>query len=113
MLLSARVEWTVVYLNDAVRAEVERLSPELRARVSAHCRVIQSNGLERVREPNVKHLEDRLWEMRLSGRNIIARAIYVAASGRRVVVLHAFVKKIQKTPPRALETARARAKEVV
>ncbi len=74
---------------------------------------MQSKGLEQVREPYVKHLEDRLWEMRLSGPSTIARAIYVTASGRRIVVLHAFVKKTEKTPRRALEIARARAKEVV
>jgi|SRR5882757_45125 len=61
----------------------------------------------------VKHLEDKLWEMRMVGRDGIARAIYVTASGQRIVVLHAFVKKTEKTPRRALETARARAKEVV
>jgi len=51
--------------------------------------------------------------MRLSGPNTIARVIYVAASGRRVVVLHAFVKKTEKTPRRALEIARIRASEIV
>jgi len=43
---------------------------------------------------------------------IIARVIYVVASGRRVVVLHAFVKKTEKTPQRSLEIARTRAREV-
>jgi len=50
--------------------------------------------------------------MRMKGRDGIARAIYVTAKGERVVVLHAFVKKTQKTPQRALEIARERAKEV-
>jgi phage-related protein len=53
-----------------------------------------------------------IWEMRMKGRDGIARAIYVTAKGERVVVLHAFVKKTQKTPQRALEIARERAKEV-
>ena len=46
------------------------------------------------------------------GQGGIARAIYITAQGERVLVLHAFVKKTQKTPPRALEIARERAKEV-
>jgi phage-related protein len=106
------VEWTVVYLNDAVRAEVEGLSADLQARFRRIVELIRSRGLERVREPYVKHLDGKLWEMRLIGRDNIARVIYVAARGRRVVVLHAFIKKTEKTPPRALEIARARAKEV-
>ena len=63
-------------------------------------------------EPNVKHLEGKLWEMRLTGRDGIARALYVAAIGKRVVVVRAFVKKTQKTPQSDLELARARQKEL-
>ncbi len=48
----------------------------------------------------------------MKGKDGIARAIYLTAKGERVVVLHAFVKKTQKTPPRGLEIARERAKEV-
>jgi phage-related protein len=50
--------------------------------------------------------------MRMSGRDGIARAIYVTRTGRRVVVLHAFVKKTQKTPRSALDLAVQRAKEI-
>jgi phage-related protein len=104
--------WSVVYLNDAVRAEVESLSADLQAKFRRIVELIQSRGLERTREPYVKHLDGRLWEMRLKGRDNIARVIYVAASGRRLVVLHAFIKKTDKTPRRALEIAKERAKEV-
>ena len=50
--------------------------------------------------------------MRLRGRDGIARALYVTASGRRVAILRVFVKKTQKTPRREIELARQRAKEV-
>jgi phage-related protein len=46
------------------------------------------------------------------GRGGISRAIYVTAAGRRVVVVRGFIKKTQKIPPRELEIARQRAKEV-
>ena len=62
-------------------------------------------------EPHVKQLRGKLWEMRMSGRDGIARSIYVAATGRRVIVLHTFVKKTQKTPPSAIAIATTRAKE--
>jgi phage-related protein len=106
------VDWRVVYLDDAVRAEVEALAADHRAKFRHIVELIQSKGLDRVREPYVKHLEGKLWEMRLTGRDGIARAIYVTASERRVVVLHAFVKKTQKIPQRALDIARARARAV-
>ena len=47
------------------------------------------------------------------GRDAIARSIYVTAAGRRVVVLHTFVKKSDKTPAGALKIARSRAKDVL
>ncbi|MCW5698542.1 MAG: type II toxin-antitoxin system RelE/ParE family toxin [Rhodospirillales bacterium] len=68
--------------------------------------------LEQAREPLVKHLEGPLWEMRLTGKDGISRALYVTAKGRRVVVVRVFVKKTQKTPRREIELALKRAKEV-
>jgi phage-related protein len=50
--------------------------------------------------------------MRFGGRDGIARAIYVTAIGRRVVVVLAFVKKTQKTPCAALALAERRAKDI-
>ena len=67
---------------------------------------------ERVREPYVRHLEGRLWEMRMKGKDGIARAVYVSATGRRVVVVHVFVKKTEKTPRREMETAKRRARDI-
>jgi len=74
--------------------------------------LVQAVGLERVREPYIKHIENRIWEMRLRGRDGIARALNVTATGRRVVILRVFTKKTQKTPRREIELARQRAKEV-
>ena len=53
-----------------------------------------------------------LWEIRLSGRDGIARALYVVAKDRRVVVVRAFVKKTRRTPRREIELALRRAGEV-
>ena len=48
----------------------------------------------------------------LTGRDGIARALYVTAIGQRVVVVRAFVKKSQKTPRGEIELALRRAKEI-
>ena len=107
------MSWTILFVNEAAKAELDALPVDMRARFERIVSLIRDHGLEKVREPYVKHLEDKLWEMRLIGRDGIARAIYVTASGRRVFVLRTFVKKTQKTPKRELELARERAKEVV
>jgi len=104
------MKWTVETLNEAVDAEVEALPADMRARLAHIARLIEEMGLERVGEPHVKHLEGRLWEMRLTGRSGISRALYVAVGGRRVVIVRVFVKKTQKTPRHEIEIALMRAK---
>ncbi len=104
--------WIVETLNETVDAEIEALPSDQKAKFFWISRIIQEHGLEKVREPYVKHLEGSLWEMRMKGRDGISRALYVTAVGRRVVVVRAFVKKTQKTPRREINLALERAKEV-
>jgi phage-related protein len=104
--------WTVETLNPAVDDEIERLPADLRARLVRVGTIIEAVGFDGLPIDTVKHLEDKLWELRLRGRNGIARAIYVTAVQRRVVIVRVFVKKTQKTPHQELELARRRAKEV-
>ncbi len=104
--------WTVETLGAVVDAEIAALPKDMQASFLRLAERIEAVGLERIGELHVKHLQDKLWEMRFGGRDGIARAIYVTAVGRRVVVVHAFVKKTQKTPSAALELAARRAKEI-
>jgi phage-related protein len=101
--------WTVETLSETVDAEVEGLPEDMRARLARIAKLIEEQDLERVGEPHVKHIEGRLWEMRLKGRSGIARALYVTAAGRRVVIVRVFVKKTEKTPRREIELALTRA----
>jgi Phage derived protein Gp49-like (DUF891) len=55
---------------------------------------------------------DGLFELRPRGRTGIGRAFYCYLVGKRVVVLHAFIKKSQQTPDSELKLARKRLKEV-
>lgn len=104
--------WTVEFFNDSAREELEALPEDIRARFERIVNLIKAKGLEQVHEPYVKHLEGKLWEMRMKGRDGIARSIYVTATGQRIVILHSFIKKSQKTPKAVLDIARERAKEV-
>jgi len=104
--------WTVGFLDEDVKASLDALPSDIRASFQRISELIQTHGLERVRDPYVKHLEGPLWEMRMKGRSGIARACYVTAVGKRIVVVHVFVKKTQKTPRREIELALKKAKEV-
>jgi len=61
--------------------------------------------------PLVKSLGKRLWEMRSNIPSGIARVLFTMKGGY-VVLLHAFIKKSQKTPHKELEIARKSAKEL-
>ena len=104
--------WRVEVLNEIVAAEIAALPLDIRTRLSHILELMVAVGPQRMREPHVKPLRDKLWEMRMSGRDGIARAIYVLALRRRIVILHAFVKKTQKTPPEAIRLALKRAREL-
>ena len=106
------MSWRVEILDHRVLKELDALAPDVRQRFLRIAELIEQHGPAAMHEPYVKHLEGKLWEMRMKGRDGIARAIYVTAKGERAVVLHAFVKKTQKTPRQALEIARKRAREV-
>ncbi|WP_245644164.1 type II toxin-antitoxin system RelE/ParE family toxin [Magnetospirillum moscoviense] len=103
--------WCVETLDHRVDAELAALAPDLRTRFVWIANLLCEHGPQQVREPYVKPLGGKLWEMRMKGRDGIARAVYVAAVGKRLVVLHVFVKKTQKTPRAAKETAMRRAEE--
>jgi len=65
-----------------------------RSQIEGRAALIHANSAQL----NVRPLQSKLWEMRMSGKDGIARAVNVAASGRRLIVLHVFVKK--NPPPR-------------
>jgi len=106
------VPWKVEILDHRVVKELDSLAVDVRQRFLRIAELIEKHGRAAMHEPHVKHLEGKLWEMRMKGRDSIARAVFITAVGERVVVLHAFEKKTQRTPTRALEIARQRAKEV-
>ena len=75
--------WTVETLNDIVDAELEQLPADMLARFVYISQLIEEFGLERVREPHVKHLRRSLWEMRLKGKDGISRLSTLSLSVAR------------------------------
>lgn len=105
--------WSVETLNALVDAEIASLPADMRARLVRYATLIEQFGLQSLPAEATKHLGGKLWELRLTGKSGISRAIYITAKEKRVVILRAFIKKTQKTPAKELELARQRAKEVV
>lgn len=103
--------WEVEFLDQRVLEEFEKLPAEMQAHYLRIIEMIQRQGPRNVGMPFIRSLGNKLWEIRFRGKEGIARAIYVPAAGRRLIVLHLFVKKTQRTPKQALDLARRRGKE--
>lgn len=112
MAIKPRAAWIVEILDEVVEAELAALPDDMRARFSRIAQLIEAYGLPNVGKPHVDHIQGKLWEIRLKGKAGIARALYVAARPRRVVVLRAFVKKTQRTPKSEIDLALDRARQV-
>jgi len=97
-------KWTVEVIPQA-EVELMGLPADMQARFLHIAELLESFGPQRVGLPHIRPLESKLWEMRMQGRDGIARAVYAAVHGRRLLVLHVFVKKTQATPRKAIETA--------
>ena len=104
--------WRVVTLDEVVDDELQALPAGMRAKFVHIAEMLEKFGPFQVREPYVKSLGGRLYEIRMKSTEGIARAIYTPAGGQRLVVLHAFVKKTQKLPNAAIRIALKRAREV-
>ncbi len=101
------MRWTVETVATA-DAKIEALPARLRARMIRLLKTVENVGLAALRAPHARHLEGKLWELRVHAEGDAARGIYLTAADRRVVALHVFTKKSRKTPRRALATARER-----
>ena len=104
-------DWTIeFYVDDRGRSPVR----EFLATLDDKTAIAFRNSMERLRthnvlarEPLVRHLVGDLWELRESSAGNIYRGIYFF-TGRRIVFLHAFQKRTQRTPRGDLEMAQRR-----
>ena len=62
--------------------------------------------------PFTRSMGDGLFEIRSKGREGIGRAFFCTLVGEEIVILHAFIKKSDKTPQKELATARRRLREI-
>ncbi|MBX9613304.1 MAG: type II toxin-antitoxin system RelE/ParE family toxin [Burkholderiales bacterium] len=104
------MDYTIVYFSEAVQDDILALPDTLAARYVVLTRRMVALG-PNLGEPHTKAFGDGLFELRLKGAEGIARVFFCTLVGRRIVMLHSFVKKSNKTPPRELEIAESRLKE--
>ena len=106
-------QWLVEFLNDTVEAEFDNLPVEVKAKTVHISKLIKEFGLPNIGMPYIKHVQDKIWEIRAAGKSEQGRCLYVVAVGKRVVILRCFLKKTRKLPQKELAIALNRAKELL
>ena len=105
------MDFRIDYYSEDVQGEILSLPDTLAARYIVLTRRMEALG-PNLGEPHTKAFGHGLFELRLKGAEGIARVFYCTIVGKRIFMLHCFVKKSQKTPQADLNLAIARMKEV-
>ena len=100
----------IEYFHERVLTEIQSWPVDVLADYARLVELLAEYGSS-LRLPHSGAIGDGLFELRPRGRAGIGRAFYCFLIGRRVVVLHAFIKKSQQAPDRELKLARKRLKE--
>jgi phage-related protein len=101
----------IEYYNDRVLAEIEAWPVDVLADYTRLAELLMEHG-PNLRMPHSRAMGDGLFELRPKGKEGIGRTFYCYQMGRRVIVVHALIKKTRQTPERDLEIARKRVAEV-
>ena len=105
------MNYSIEYFHSRVKTEIENWPDGVLADYARIVELLMEFG-PHLRMPHSRALGDGLFELRPRVREGIGRVFYCFVMIRRIVILHAFVKKTQETPERELKLARKRMKEV-
>ncbi|MBS0571380.1 MAG: type II toxin-antitoxin system RelE/ParE family toxin [Proteobacteria bacterium] len=103
--------YQIEYFHPRVLEETESWPVDVIADYARLAELLAEHG-PNLRLPHSRAFGDGLFELRPRGRSGIGRAFYCFVLDRRVVVVHAFIKKTQGTPDKELKVARKRVKEL-
>ena len=110
--MTQKREWSIVFYiddngNDPVGDFLDTLDLKTLARIEWAIEQLRIRNVHAT-EPLVKHLDDKLWELRRDSAGNTYRLLYFFFTGKQIVFVHGFQKKSQKTPRSEIEIAQAR-----
>jgi len=106
------MNWSIEYYSPKLEKEILKLPDSLLARY-IHLTDLMLEFGSNLGMPHTKSIDGGLFELRVKGKEGIARVFYCTRIGKRIVMLHVFVKKTQKTPKKELKLANQRMREVL
>jgi phage-related protein len=105
------MRYSITFYSDKVEKEIAGLPARLVARFIHYAERMEIFGAD-LGMPHTRAMGDGLFELRLKGAEGIARVFYCTLAGRKIVFLHQFIKKSDRTPIRELNVAHSRMKEI-
>ena len=91
--------------NEPVRASLQALSKQDKKAIGGDIKTVQYGWP--IGMPVVRKMEPGLWEVRCRLDQRIARILF-SVKGEKMILLHGFIKKSQKTPQADLQLAKDR-----
>jgi phage-related protein len=106
-----KMDWEIAYYSDDVQAAILGLPVGIQARFVHLTERMVTFGPD-LGMPHTRAMGKGLFELRMKSKEGICRVFFCTLPGRRIIMLHAVVKKSQKTPAKELKIARTQQKEV-
>lgn len=103
--------WSIGYYSTAVQEQLLAMPAGFLARYLRYAERMVQFGPD-LGMPHTRAMGRGLFELRLKAAEGIARVMYCTVIDRRIVMLHVFAKKTDKTPRRELVLALKRMKEI-
>jgi phage-related protein len=103
------VAYEIEYFNPKILASIKAWPADILADYARLIELLLEHG-PNLRMPHSRSMGEGLFELRPRGREGIGRAFYCFLVGKRISVVHAFIKKTEATPERELKIARRRGK---
>lgn len=110
MRYTPTMTWTITYYDNSLQEEILAMPTGFLGRYLRYADRMEIYGPD-LGMPHSRAMGEGWFELRLKSVEGIARVFYCTMVGRKIVILHQFIKKSDKTPPRGLDTARRKMKE--
>ena len=106
------MSWHIEYFSNKLESDILNLPTGLLARYLRLTDMMTEFG-SNLGMPHTESIGNGLYELRIKSKEGIARVFYCTKVGKRIIMLHVFIKKSQKIPKRELVLATKRMNEVL
>lgn len=105
------MSWSIIYYNEKVQQDIMSLPAGIQAKYVHYTKRMLVHG-PNLGMPHSRAMGDGLFELRMTASEGTGRVLYCTLISQKIIMLHTFMKKTQKTPAGELAIARKRMKEV-